>query len=78
MPNRAYDNDEMTSDIQNEYYLLSRELGIPLVDVVGELMPTKEATPYSWYRDDGFNVHLSLKGQYKVAELILSKILPKY
>jgi hypothetical protein len=77
MPNRAYNDDYMTTDIQNDYYQLSRELGIPLVDVVGELMPTKEATPYSWYRDDGFYVHLSLEGQHQVARLILSKILPE-
>jgi len=76
MPNRAYNDDTMTQDLKNIYISLSYELNIPLNNIVDDLMPTQYETPYSWYRDDGFNVHLSREGQSVIAEYILGNMLP--
>ncbi len=76
VPNRAYNNNEMTLFLRNIYEELSLELHIPLNNLIDGLMPSQEATPYSWYRNDGFNVHLSREGQRVVAAFILKNLLP--
>jgi hypothetical protein len=76
MPNRFYFNQQDTNSIKAIYEELSEELNIPLNNVVQELMPTQEETQFSWYRDDGLGVHLSLSGQHLVAQFILGNILP--
>ncbi len=76
MPDRVYGDKDMTNILRDDYISLSRELSLPLNNVVDDLMPTQEQTSYSWYRDDGFNVHLSREGQHIIAEYILRNILP--
>ncbi len=76
VPNRVYDDRAMTNFLRDIYVELSEELKIPLNNLIDDLMPTKSSTPYSWYRDDGFNVHLSRTGQSVVAQFILGNMLP--
>ncbi len=76
MPDRIYNSDDFTNMLRDDYIALSRELSLPLNNVIDDLMPTREQTPYSWYRDDGFNVHLSMEGQHVIAQYILRNMLP--
>ncbi len=76
VPNRVYNDRAMTNFLRDTYVDLSKELKIPLNNLIDDLMPTKSSTPYSWYRNDGFNVHLSRTGQSVVARFILGNMLP--
>jgi len=76
MPDRVYGNSIMTNEIKQQYQELSYELHLPLVNIVEDVMPSQDSTSYNWYRHDGFNVHLSREGQRRVANDILSHILP--
>jgi lysophospholipase L1-like esterase len=76
MPDRIYNNEVMTNDLRRIYIELSRELHLPLNNVIDDVMPQQSSTPYSWYRNDGFNVHLSREGQRIVSQLILGNMLP--
>jgi hypothetical protein len=76
MPDRVYGSESMTYFIKNAYLELANELHLPLVNIIDDLMPSQESTSYSWYRHDGYNVHLSREGQRKVAKDILLHILP--
>jgi len=76
MPNRVFNNEEMTNDLTRIYKELSRELNLPLNHIIDGVMPTQASTSYSWYNDDGFNVHMSQSGQHLVAQYILGNILP--
>jgi hypothetical protein len=76
MPNRQYGNDYNTNQWKSVYLKLSREMNIPLNNIVDSLMKTDSSTSYSWYNNDGLNVHLSLSGQHLIANFILQNILP--
>ena len=76
MPNRVYDDKYMTNKLKYFYQSLAKELGLPLNNIVRGVMPTQDSTPYRWYRDDGFNVHMSREGQDLVAQFILENLLP--
>lgn len=76
MPDRAYNNNYMTDQLKRIYMELSQEMHIPLNNLVDDLMPSRAATPFSWYRNDGFFVHLSRDGQRVVSDYILGNILP--
>ncbi len=76
MPNRVYGDNEMTNFLKDTYKSLSKELQIPLNNVIDDVMPTQSSTPYSWYRDDGFHVHLSRTGQAVIAQYLLANMLP--
>jgi hypothetical protein len=76
MPDRIYNNEKMTNDLRLIYIELAQEMHLPLNNVVDGVMPEQSSTPYSWYRNDGFNVHLSREGQRVVAQFILGNILP--
>jgi lysophospholipase L1-like esterase len=76
MPNRIINDVEYTEILRSVYIDLSNELDMPLNNIIDDLMPTPQETDISWYRDDGFNVHLSRSGQALVANYILENILP--
>ncbi len=76
MPDRVYNNEKMTDDLRRIYIELAQEMHLPLNNVVDGVMPQQSSTPYSWYRNDGFNVHLSREGQRVVAQFILGNMLP--
>ncbi len=84
MPNRKYlpenvSNSDYQSGILRETYLqLSSEMNIPLVDVMGEIMPSHASLEASWYRDDNIHYHLTALGQQLISDLILSNILNSY
>ena len=80
MPNRVYipDNarasNRQTDYLKDIYLRLSQTLNLPLNNVVDAVMPSHESTQASWYRDDGYFVHMSREGQHLVAQYILSNL----
>jgi lysophospholipase L1-like esterase len=75
IPNRVYYNkDYMSYELSRIYKELSSEFNIPYIDVPNEAMPLSELS-LDWYRE-GDQTHLKRAGQDRIAELILSKILP--
>ncbi len=76
MPDRIYGDEATTNSLKNTYKSLARELNLPLNNVVDGVMPSQSSTSYSWYRHDGFNVHMSQSGQHLVAQYILGNMLP--
>jgi hypothetical protein len=73
MPARLLEESGTTNTLRSTYIALSEELNIPMNNVVDSLMPTRESTNESWYKD---NVHLSESGNIVLANFILSNILP--
>ena len=83
MPNKLVGLDNLTQKYQQAYLELSNERNIPLVNTISEIFNTSYDN-LDLYRgqdanDYGANIriHLSKLGQEKVANLILSKILPQ-
>ncbi len=75
VPSRVYYSPQNMSDgLIAIYKELSNELSIPMINVPEEAMPLDELT-LSWYRE-GDQTHLTPESQRKIANLILSKILP--
>ena len=76
VPNRVYFNKEqLSNEFISIYKSLSSEFGYPMIDIPHEAMPLDELSS-SWYRGDGDNTHLASWPQSKIADVILSKILP--
>jgi hypothetical protein len=82
MPPRKYDpsnikeSDDEATILSNVYKQLAAQMNIPLVNTMGELMPSHSSLQSSWYQDDEVHYHLTEKGQQLLADLILSKIMP--
>jgi lysophospholipase L1-like esterase len=75
IPNRVYYNKDYMSDVLSQVYRdLSSEFNIPYIDVPNEAMPLDDLS-LDWYRE-GDQTHLKRAGQDRIAQLILSKILP--
>ncbi len=69
-----YDQINMSNALISIYRELSQELNIPYINVPQEAMPMNQMT-IDWYLA-GDQTHLSIAGQKRVSDLILSKILP--
>jgi PKD repeat protein len=75
VPSRTYyDRENMSNGLISIYRELSNELSIPMINVPRDAMPLDELT-LDWYRS-GDQTHLTRESQRKIANLILSKILP--
>jgi hypothetical protein len=75
VPSRTYyDKEDMSNELISIYRELSNELSIPMINVPRDAMPLDELT-LGWYRS-GDQTHLTRESQRKIANLILSKILP--
>jgi hypothetical protein len=59
----------MTIFLKNKYYELSRRLNLKLIDTT-LVIPERPI----YYREDGFNVHLSKKGQYLLADYMIKNL----
>jgi len=83
MPNSMIGMDNLVKEYKEAYLELSKEMNLPLVNTIDEIF-AKDPNDFSLYRDldmydYGANkrIHLSKLGQDKVADLILSYILPQ-
>ncbi len=82
MPNKMIGLDHLVKEYREAYLEFSKERNIPLVDTISNIF--EGGDDFSLYRDmdaqdygANIRIHLSKKGQDKVADLILSYILPE-
>jgi lysophospholipase L1-like esterase len=78
-PSRIRSETDTTNKLQKTYKDLSKELNLPLNNIIEEFMPSNNTTDLSLYRKINENrydnVHLSQHGQILIAEYVLSNIL---
>ncbi len=89
MPNKIVSQkahfEEKSKLISQAYFRLSQDLGLPLIDVMGELFSgyyddsmyrSADGVEYANETGPDTRLHLSRKGQAAVADLILDRLLP--
>ncbi len=89
MPNKIVSQkahfEEKSKLISKAYFKVSQDLGLPIIDVMGELFSgyyddsmyrSADGVDYANETGSDTRIHLSRKGQSAVAELILDRLLP--